>query len=52
MFSEHFSFDHDVDNLQDFQKKRPVVFLFMCLIYGNCREMTVCLFDHKVSLSY
>ena len=25
MFSEHFSFDHDVDNLKDFQKKRPVV---------------------------
>ena len=25
MFSEHFPFDHDGENLKDFQKKRPVV---------------------------
>ena len=25
MFSEHFSFDHDDETLQEFQKKLPVV---------------------------
>ena len=94
MFSEHFSFEHDIDNFQDLRQEKStvvlktvrilqlllqflamqpsrativsglplkhnepsftfynLVLLFMCVVYGNCREITVCLFNDKVPLS-